>query len=249
MITGRAITKVFFEGTARATPVLRGVDLNIKAGASYVVLGRSGVGKSVLLRVLLGLTPMTSGELFVKGISVRDQSHRDTYLRSFGMLFQGGALFDSMTVLDNVAFPLIERGMPRAQALESAREKLAAVGLEQRVSPLFPSELSGGMQKRAALARAIALHPDILLFDEPTTGLDPVTGEKIISLLKDTIRSLKTTTITITHDLVVARALADHICLLEEGVFSWQGSREEFEAAEHPLVVHFRKAAQGEGVA
>ncbi|MDR2417095.1 MAG: ATP-binding cassette domain-containing protein [Holosporales bacterium] len=247
MIVLEKITKIFGEDSSRTLPVLRGIDLQIEKGASYVVLGRSGVGKSVLLKVLLGLFPMTSGDAFVEGLSVHDRTHRHTYLRYFGMLFQGGALFDSMTILGNIVFALTERGVPRKQATEIAREKLTAVGLgEARVRTLFPSELSGGMQKRAALARAIALDPKILLFDEPTTGLDPITSSKIAYLLRDTVQTLGATAITITHDLVTARVLADRICLLEDGQIAWQGTQEELETTDNPQMISLLKAAKGE---
>ncbi|MDR1910629.1 MAG: ATP-binding cassette domain-containing protein [Holosporales bacterium] len=220
--------------------------MHIKRGASCVVLGRSGVGKSVLLKILLGLLPATSGEVFVDGLSVRDRAHRRAYLRYFGMLFQGGALFDSMTVLDNIVFSLMERGMPRDQATAIAHEELVAVGLgEARIEGLFPSELSGGMQKRAALARAIVLDPKILLFDEPTTGLDPITSAKITHLLRDTVQRLGVTALTITHDLVAARILADHICLLEAGRITWQGTQADFDTTDHPQMVSLIAASQG----
>jgi phospholipid/cholesterol/gamma-HCH transport system ATP-binding protein len=241
------ITKIFGDGSSHALPVLQGIDLRIEKGASWVVLGRSGVGKSVLLKILLGLLPMTSGDTLVDGLSVRDRAHRHSYLSYFGMLFQGGALFDSMTILGNIVFALTERGVSRAQAIEIAHEKLAAVGLgERRVSSLFPSELSGGMKKRAALARAIALDPKILLFDEPTTGLDSITSSKIAYLLRDTVQTLGATAITITHDLVTARVLADRICLLEDGRIAWQGTQAELETTDNPQMIDLLKAAQGE---
>ncbi|MDR2412056.1 MAG: ATP-binding cassette domain-containing protein, partial [Holosporales bacterium] len=243
MICCRSLCKVFSVGTPRELSVLQDVDLQVEQGTSCVILGASGVGKSVLLKILLGLLPLTSGEVWVHGLSVQDCSHRKDYLRSFGILFQGGALFDSMTILENIVFPLMERGMPRVQAREIAYEKLAAVGLEERVSTLLPSELSGGMQKRAALARAIAFDPKVLLFDEPTTGLDPVTSIRIIHLLQETVQSLGATAMTITHDWNAARVLADQACLLHAGKIAWQGTRQDLSTTTHPLLHQFRDAA------
>ncbi|MDR0407163.1 MAG: ATP-binding cassette domain-containing protein [Holosporales bacterium] len=246
MITFNAVTKIFSPGTPYALSVLQGVDLHVEKGTSCVILGHSGVGKSVLLKVLLGLISLTSGDIIVGGLSVRDRTHRNAYRHHFGMLFQGGALFDSMTILGNIVFSLVERGISRPKATEIAHEKLAAVKLEERVCSLFPSELSGGMQKRAALARAIALEPKILLFDEPTTGLDPVTGANITYLLRDTIRTLGATAITITHDLAATRVLADRVCLLDAKKIAWQGTRQELDVTDNPLIVSFLKAARGE---
>src|SRR5512140_3002328 len=184
--------------------VLDGLNLSIPKGQSLVVIGGSGTGKSVMIKCVLGILKPDAGEIYVDGqeaTRLRGRA-RDAFLRKFGMLFQGAALFDSMTVWENVAFGLIQgRGVPRKQARDIAFEKLAKVGLGAEVGPLFPSELSGGMQKRVGLARAIAADPEIIFFDEPTTGLDPIMADVINNLIVETVQDLGVTAISITHDM------------------------------------------------
>ncbi|MDR2067786.1 MAG: ATP-binding cassette domain-containing protein, partial [Holosporaceae bacterium] len=170
--------------------VLKGISLSIEKGESHIILGQSGCGKSVLLKCLLGIMEIDSGDICVDGISVKDPSRYNEYMRKFSILFQGNALFDSMSIIENVEFGIRQTKKNISQCRKIAAEKLLAVGLEPRVFDLYPSEISGGMQKRAAMARAIAVEPEILLFDEPTSGLDPITGGVICHLLRDTVKSL-----------------------------------------------------------
>jgi phospholipid/cholesterol/gamma-HCH transport system ATP-binding protein len=206
--------------------VLDGVDLEIYPGESVVVIGGSGVGKSVLLKCILGLVEPDQGSIKVDGVEITGLRGRAraTVLRKFGMLFQSAALFDSLTVWENVAFGLIEgAGMAQGPARAKAIETLARVGLAEDVAELDPSELSGGMKKRVGLARAIATTPEILFFDEPTTGLDPIMGDVINNLIAKSIRELGATGLSITHDMASARKIADRIAMLHAGRIIWQG--------------------------
>lgn len=223
--------------------VLDGVDLKIEKGESHIILGRSGGGKSVLIKCLLGILPLTSGNIVVDRISVKNQSRKREYMKKFSILFQGNALFDSMTILQNVKFAVSQVNKNKKAVEKIAKEKLYAVGLEDRVFDLYPAEISGGMQKRAALARAISLEPEVLVFDEPTSGLDPITGGVICNLLKDTVQSLGVTTITITHDLRVAEFLADRVSLLNKGVMVWTGRADEMKGCKNEFVQNFYKAS------
>jgi phospholipid/cholesterol/gamma-HCH transport system ATP-binding protein len=222
--------------------VLDGLDLAIHAGQSLVVIGGSGTGKSVMIKCVLGILRPEAGEILVDG---REATHlrgrsRDEFLRKFGMLFQGAALFDSMPVWENVAFGLIQgRGVKRRRARDIAFEKLAKVGLGPEVGQLFPSELSGGMQKRVGLARAIAADPEIIFFDEPTTGLDPIMADVINNLIVDTVRGTGTTTLSITHDLTSARKIADRIAMLYKGRIIWEGPTAEIDHSGNPFVDQF----------
>ncbi len=222
--------------------VLDGLDLTVPAGQSLVVIGGSGTGKSVMIKCVLGILRPDAGEIFVDG---KDATRlrgtaRDTFLRKFGMLFQGAALFDSMPVWENVAFGLIQgRGVSRKKARDIAFEKLAKVGLGPEVGQLWPAELSGGMQKRVGLARAIAADPEIIFFDEPTTGLDPIMADVINNLIVDTVRGTGTTTLSITHDLVSARKIADQIAMLYKGKIIWQGPTAEIDNSGNPYVDQF----------
>jgi len=206
--------------------VLRGLSVSVNKGRSLVVIGGSGTGKSVMLKCILGIIRPDAGEISVGGqscIGLRG-SDRDEFLARFGMLFQGAALFDSLSVWENVAFGLIQgRGMARAQARDIAIDKLAQVGLSADVGALHPAELSGGMQKRVALARAIAADPEIIFFDEPTTGLDPIMADVINNLIVDCVKRLGATTISITHDMASARKIADDIAMIHKGEIIWQG--------------------------
>ena len=204
--------------------VLAGVNLTIPRGESLVIIGGSGTGKSVCLKCILGLIKPTSGTILLDGEDVA-KAERDAFLARFGMLFQGGALFDSLTVWQNVAFRLLRGSLkkPREEAREIAVEKLRRVGLTPDVANLYPAELSGGMQKRVGLARAIAAEPEIIFFDEPTTGLDPIMAGVINELIREIVTEMGATAMTITHDMSSVRAIADHVAMLHDGVIKWTG--------------------------
>ena len=217
----RGVTKAF--GPKR---VLRGIDLDVTPGESMVVIGGSGTGKSVLLKCILGLMQPDQGSIKVDGIETVDlgDQGRSQVMRKFGMLFQGGALFDSLRVWENVAFgPIQSDGMPPEKAREVAINKLGNVGLGPEIGELFPAELSGGMQKRVALARAIAREPEIIFFDEPTTGLDPIMADVINDLIVKCVSALGATAVSITHDMASARKIGHRIGMLHEGRLVWQG--------------------------
>jgi phospholipid/cholesterol/gamma-HCH transport system ATP-binding protein len=222
--------------------VLNGLDLEVGKGRSLVVIGGSGTGKSVMLKCILGILQPTSGEIIVGGesaVGLRGAA-RDEYLARFGMLFQGSALFDSLSVWENVAFGLIQgRGMNRAKAKEVAMDKLSQVGLTADVGALHPAELSGGMQKRVALARAIAADPEIIFFDEPTTGLDPIMADVINNLIVDCVKRLGATTISITHDMASARKIADDIAMIYKGQIIWRGEANKVNSSGNAYVDQF----------
>jgi phospholipid/cholesterol/gamma-HCH transport system ATP-binding protein len=222
--------------------VLDGIDLTLERGSSLVVIGGSGTGKSVTIKCVLGILRPDSGQIFVDGEEVTRLGGRgrEAMLRKFGMLFQGSALFDSLTVWENVAFGLIQgRGMARKKARDIAIQKLAKVGLGPEVASLSPAELSGGMQKRVGLARAIAADPEIIFFDEPTTGLDPIMADVINELIVDTVKDVGATTLSITHDMVSARKIADRIAMLYKGKIIWNGPTKEIDASGNPYVDQF----------
>ena len=222
--------------------VLNGLSIAVGKGRSLVVIGGSGTGKSVMLKCILGILKPDGGEISIAGENVLglNGKARDEYLARFGMLFQGSALFDSLAVWENVAFGLIQgRGMARAQAREIAIEKLAQVGLNADVSTLYPAELSGGMQKRVALARAIAADPEIIFFDEPTTGLDPIMADVINNLIVDCVKRLGATTISITHDMASARKIADDIAMIHKGQIIWQGEANQVNRSDNAYVDQF----------
>jgi phospholipid/cholesterol/gamma-HCH transport system ATP-binding protein len=222
--------------------VLDGVDLALPAGHSLVVIGGSGTGKSVMIKCVLGILHADAGQIFVDGEEVTHLSGRarDAYLRKFGMLFQGAALFDSLPVWENVAFGLIQgRGISRGKAKDIAIEKLAKVGLGSDVAMLSPAELSGGMQKRVGLARAIAADPEIIFFDEPTTGLDPIMADVINDLIVSTVKDLGVTTLSITHDMASARKISDHIAMLYKGKIVWAGPTSEIDDSDNAFVDQF----------
>ena len=222
--------------------VLRGIDLDVGVGESVVVIGGSGNGKSVTLKCILGLLQPESGSIAIDGEETvgKHGADRERIIRKFGMLFQGAALFDSLKVWENVAFGLIEgRGVDRKAAREVALRKLGAVGLGPEVGELWPSELSGGMQKRVGLARAIAVEPEIIFFDEPTTGLDPIMGDVINELIKKCVGELGATALSITHDLVSARRIADRIAMIHEGRIIWAGKVDELDHSGNPYVEQF----------
>ena len=207
--------------------VLDGLDLDVGVGESVVVIGGSGTGKSVLLKCILGLLDPEEGSIEIDGEEVVGMGahDRERILRKFGMLFQGGALFDSLSVWENTAFALIQAlDKPREEAKEIALRKLGQVGLGADVGELFPAELSGGMKKRVGLARAIATDPEIIFFDEPTTGLDPIMGDVINDLIIECVRELGATALSITHDMASARKIADRIAMLYKGKIVWAGA-------------------------
>lgn len=222
--------------------VLDGVDLTVARGESVVVIGGSGTGKSVMLKSILGLLRPERGSIRVDGeevIGMRSRD-RDRMMLKFGMLFQGAALFDSLKVWENVAFGLIQgRKMPRAQARDIAMEKLAQVGLAASTGELSPAELSGGMQKRVGLARAIAADPEIIFFDEPTTGLDPIMADVINDLIVKCTKELGATTLSITHDMASARKIADRIAMLYKGRLIWVGPAREVDTSGNEFVDQF----------
>lgn len=225
--------------------VLNGVDLDVPRGESLVVIGGSGTGKSVLIKCILGLLEPDSGSIEIDGQEVVGMKHseREEIMRKFGMLFQGSALFDSLPVWENVAFGLIAgRGMARKAAKDVALRKLAAVGLGPEVGELFPAELSGGMQKRVSLARAIAVEPEIIFFDEPTTGLDPIMAQVINELIVKCVKSLGATALSITHDMHSLRAIADKAAMIYEGRIIWSGEAKEID---HSGNAHVEQFVQG----
>lgn len=222
--------------------VLDGVDLTVEEGESFVIIGGSGTGKSVTLKCILGILQPDEGEVLVDGEPVtrlRGMA-RDEYLSKFGMLFQNAALFDSMTVWENVAFGLTHaKRMKRRLAREKAIETLAKVGLGADVCDLAPSELSGGMQKRVGLARAIITKPQIIFFDEPTTGLDPIMSDVIDDLIVTTVKDVGATAVTISHDMTSVRNIADRVAMLYHGKIIWTGHKGELDNTGNPYVDQF----------
>ena len=222
--------------------VLQGLDLDIARGESLAVIGRSGTGKSVLLKNIVGLVRPDSGSIEIDGAETVGLAGtaRDRVLARFGVLFQGVALFDSMSVWENVAFSLVHnRGMPRREAREAAIVKLTQVGLGHVQADRYPADLSAGMQKRVGLARAIAADPQILFFDEPTTGLGPIMGEVINNLIVKCVRELGATALTITHDMSSARKIADRIAMLHDGRIIWAGPAADVEESGNAAVDQF----------
>jgi phospholipid/cholesterol/gamma-HCH transport system ATP-binding protein len=235
MITLSNVHKAFGDNK-----VLRGIDLTVPKGTSTVVIGGSGTGKSILIKCILGLVEPDSGVITVDGVDVTTQP-RDAFLARFGMLFQGGALFDSLPVWQNVAFRLLRGSLkrPKAEAREIAIEKLRRVGLAPEVADRFPAELSGGMQKRVSLARAIAAEPEIIFFDEPTTGLDPIMSGVINDLIREIVAEIGATTITITHDMTSVRAIADQVAMLHAGKIRWAGPIGDLDTTDDAYVRQF----------
>ena len=222
--------------------VLDGVDLTIDKQSSLVIIGGSGTGKSVTIKSILGILRPDEGTILVDGEDIThiNGGARDRVMKKFGMLFQGAALFDSLPVWENVAFGLIQgRGMARSRARDIAIQKLAKVGLTEDVAFLSPSELSGGMQKRVGLARAIAADPEIIFFDEPTTGLDPIMADIINDLIVSTVRDVGATALSITHDMVSARKISDKIAMLYGGKIIWAGPTGEIDHSGNPYVEQF----------
>jgi len=222
--------------------VLQGVNLDVGPGESVAIIGGSGTGKSVTLKCVLGLLVPEQGSIKVNGTEMvgASRSTREDMLAHTGMLFQGAALFDSLSVWENVAFGLIEgHGMKRKQARDIAIARLADVGLGSEVANMSPASLSGGMQKRVGLARAIATEPEILFFDEPTTGIDPIMGDVINDLIVKCTRELGACAMTITHDMASARKIADRVAMLYQGKIIWDGPVSEIDKADNPYLQQF----------
>ncbi|QJE72410.1 ATP-binding cassette domain-containing protein [Aerophototrophica crusticola] len=222
--------------------VLDGIDLDVARGESVVIIGGSGTGKSVLLKCILGILQPDQGTIRIDG---EDTTHvtgreREAVMRKFGMLFQGAALFDSLPVWENVAFGLIQgQGVGRREAKERAIATLGAVGLTPEVADLFPSELSGGMQKRVGLARAICTRPEVIFFDEPTTGLDPIMSDVINDLIVKCVQDLGATALSITHDMASARKISNRIAMLHKGKLVWVGPTSEIDNSGNAFVDQF----------
>jgi phospholipid/cholesterol/gamma-HCH transport system ATP-binding protein len=230
--------KKSFEGRV----ILDGIDFDLHVGESLVIIGGSGTGKSVLVKSILGLIHPDEGSIQIDGQELVGLSYtkQQQALEKVGMLFQGGALFDSMTVWENIAFSLTHAHyMPFNQAKAIALEKLKAVNLEEATAYIYPAELSGGMQKRVALARAIASDPEVIFFDEPTTGLDPIVGGTINQLIIDSVRRLGASALTITHDMESLRKIADRVGLLHQGKLIWMGTVAEMDATDNPYIHQF----------
>lgn len=221
--------------------VLDNLDLKIETGSTCVIIGRSGCGKSVLLKHIVGILKPDSGKVFVDGkeVSRLEDKEVDALRMRMGMVFQGGALFDSLTVAENVGFGLIEHNhLGRKELLERVEESLCLVGL-CGIGNLMPSELSGGMKKRVSLARAICIKPDIILYDEPTTGVDPITADSINELIRSLHDKLKVTSIVVTHDMKSAYKIADRIAMLYQGKIIAEGTPLEIQNTDHPVVHQF----------
>ena len=222
--------------------ILEGVDVAVERGRSLVIIGASGQGKSVMLKIAVGLLRPDAGRIFMDGEDITGlrTTERSRMHGRLGVLFQGAALFDSLKVWQNVGFRLINADkVPRREARERAVESLARVGLPRDVADRFPGELSGGMQKRVGLARAVVAHPDILFFDEPTTGLDPITSDTINDLIQEEVKRLGCTAVSITHDMASARKIGDEIAMLHGGRIVWRGPARTIDEADNPYVQQF----------
>ena len=222
--------------------VLNGVDLEVAKGESLVIIGGSGTGKSVTLKCILGLLQPDKGHVEFDGVNLSEltSAERDEINGKIGMLFQSAALFDSLSVWENVAFSLLQnKTVSKAEAKRIAIQKLAQVGLNKDVADVYPADLSGGMKKRAGLARAIATNPEVIFFDEPTTGLDPIMSDVINDLIVSTVKQLGATALTITHDMNSAKKIADKIAMLYEGKIIWIGTVKELEKTKNPYVRQF----------
>ena len=237
--------KIELQGVTKAfgkKVVLDGIDLSIATGESMVIIGGSGTGKSVLIKCILGILTPDKGSIKIDGqeVTTMSRKERQQVMHKFGMLFQGGALFDSISVWENITFALLQnKQITKAKARDLAIEKLNSVGLGSDVANLSPSELSGGMQKRVALARAIAANPEIIFFDEPTTGLDPIMADVINELIVKCSKELGATTLSITHDMSSVRKIANRVAMLFEGKLVWQGDAAMIDHSNNPYVDQF----------
>jgi len=229
MITIRNLWKTY-----DSTPVLKGINFIVPPSSITIILGRSGVGKSVLLKQIAGIEQPDQGSIEIENIDLCSLSEhkRRQYTAQIGMLFQGSALFDSMTIQENIAFAMTEKSQAK---IDEALENVGLIGFNNK----YPAELSGGQKRRAAIARLVAYKPKILLFDEPTTGLDPITAQQIISLIQETQRSLQATALIVTHDLVLAEQIGEYFALHDEGIIQISGNRQDFFNSNHPLVQAF----------
>ncbi len=249
-MSGPAVPRISVRGLCKAfgpKQVLNELDLEVAAGESLVIIGGSGSGKSVLLKCILGLIEPDRGSIRIDGVELSglSRSEREKVRARIGMLFQAGALFDSLPVWENVCFGLIQTGrITHREARAKAAEVLAQVGLAASVADLWPAELSGGMQKRVALARAIAAQPDILFFDEPTTGLDPIMGAVIDGLIVDCVKRLGATAVSITHDMASARRIADRVAMIFAGRIIWTGPAAAIDDPGEPHVAQFVKGSR-----
>lgn len=228
--------------TFGSNKVLNNLDLSVPAGKSMVVIGGSGTGKSVMLKCILGLLEPDQGSILIDGQESigADSKKRNAFMHKFGMLFQGAALFDSLRIWENVAFGLIHgQGMNKKEAKAIAIEKIKAVGLREQVAELYPAELSGGMQKRVGLARAVATKPEIIFFDEPTTGLDPIMADVINHLIVEQVQGLGATALSITHDMGSVRKIADYVAMIYEGKIIWKGAVDDLDHSGNPYVEQF----------
>lgn len=222
--------------------VLRGISLDLGEQESLGIIGGSGTGKSILIKCILGLIEPDSGEILINGENMvgARSAKRQQLIQSFGMLFQGGALFDSLPVWHNIAFGLIHgQRMDKTKARKIAMEKLEAVDLDPKVADIFPAELSGGMQKRVALARAIATSPKVIFFDEPTTGLDPIISGTINDLIRRCVKDIGASAVSITHDMHSLRIIADRVGLLFQGDLIWTGTVSEMDRTKNAYVKQF----------
>ncbi len=239
------IVKIDMRGVNKAfgaNKVLNNLDLSVPEGKSLVVIGGSGTGKSVMLKCLLGLLNPDSGSILIDGkesVGIGPKQ-RGAFMHQFGMLFQGAALFDSLKIWENVSFGLIHgQGMDKKEAKEIAISKIKAVGLEEQVSDLYPAELSGGMQKRVGLARAVATSPKVIFFDEPTTGLDPIMADVINNLIVEQVKGLGATALSITHDMGSVRKIADYVAMIYEGRIIWKGAVDDLDHSGNEYVEQF----------
>ncbi len=227
--------------------VLNGINLQIEAGESYVIIGGSGTGKSVLIKCILGLLKINAGTIKINGKNIKELSQKELLntLLKCGVLYQGGALFDSMNVIDNVSFGLVYGyHMSLKESYKIALTKLEAVDLDESVAYLSPSELSGGMKKRVALARALAIDPTIIFFDEPTTGLDPITSGTINRLIVKCTKELGISALSITHDLTSLQFISDRVGLLFDGKIIWEGSNSDLTTTDNPYIKQFMNGEQ-----
>ncbi|WBX82539.1 ABC transporter ATP-binding protein [Sphingosinicella microcystinivorans] len=249
---GGSIELVGVRKTFGPKVVLDHIDLSVAPGESLVVIGGSGTGKSVMLKCVLGIMPIDGGTIRLDGVDLAATSRTErTGLRNrIGMLFQGGALFDSLPVWRNITFGLTRGRATNAKAMHAkAVELLAKVGLDATVADLKPSELSGGMQKRVALARAIAAEPEIIFFDEPTTGLDPIRADQINRLIRGLVTDLGVTAVTITHDMASVRRIADRVAMLKDGRIHWEGKVADLENSGNDYVDRFVHGRADDGEA